>query len=157
MLVNKHDFYSDSLMTIGKCKLKLFDKNITLAKVLFESVLECAPKAVVIHPGSAAEYGPQGEGVAVTEDQVCAPATAYGRSKLMQTELAREYARQGLDVRVGRVFNIIAPQMPTNNVLGSVVAQLKNLKAGEPKKIKIGNTASVRDFLHIDEIGRAHV
>jgi hypothetical protein len=28
MLVNKHDFYSDSLMTIGKCKLKLFDKNI---------------------------------------------------------------------------------------------------------------------------------
>ena len=110
-----------------------------------------APTAVFVLPGSAAEYGtlPAGR-AAFSEDDAPAPVSNYGRAKAAQTAVALGAADDGLDVRVGRVFNLIGPGVSPAFLIGSVASQLAAIAAGDAEpRLSLGPLSSVRDFVDV--------
>ncbi|MGE0200281.1 MAG: NAD-dependent epimerase/dehydratase family protein [Candidatus Melainabacteria bacterium] len=122
---------------------------------LLQSLVDVQSPARVVIVGSAAEYGPH-DGP-VDESAACRPNTEYGVSKLAQTQVAILFARQyKLPVMIGRVFNVYG-QTPQNFVVASLAAQVARLELGKLSypKLKLKNTESVRDLIHIDDAADA--
>jgi len=125
---------------------------LPLANVL-DAVATHAQQCRVVVPGSAAEYGEWGPGEGpLTETHELRPSSPYGVSKVWQTTLAQSYAKRGVDVVVGRVFNLSGATAPEHLVLGTVAAQLGRIRAGESEPVvRLGDTSAVRDFIDVDD------
>lgn len=88
----------------------------------------------------------------ISEDHPTAPLSPYAASKL-----AGEYALHGfcsgqsMVGRIARISNIYGASNLTSNVTGSSISQAL-LQQGE---IKLRNLASVRDFIHADDVVEA--
>jgi GDP-4-dehydro-6-deoxy-D-mannose reductase len=122
----------------------------TLGLLLGLAQAGCAARLVSV--GSAAEYGP-GDGP-ILESQALSPVSPYGRTKLAQTTLALALgARLGLRVCVARPFNLIGPGLPPALVAGALCRQVADPGSRE---IRIGNTASRRDFVDVRDAVRAY-
>ncbi|MEO7932232.1 MAG: NAD(P)-dependent oxidoreductase [Chthoniobacterales bacterium] len=92
--------------------------------------------------GSVAEYGlVPNERQPISEAEIAQPVSAYGRSKLRVTEMARH---SQLRVTVVRLFNVFAADMSIRLMPGAVLAQLGN------EVIRTGPLDRIRDFLHAD-------
>ena len=121
-------------------------------RVLVEALAAEAPGAILVVPGSAAEYGTLPEGrAAFAEDDAPQPGSPYGRAKLAQTRVVLEAAeRGGLDARVARLFNLIGPGIPAAFLIGRVAEQLGRIRAGsQPPRLALGGLDSVRDFVDL--------
>ncbi len=113
----------------------------------------------IIVPGSAAEYGRvlQHE-LPVTEGRLPCPVTPYGVGKLWQTTLARYYAGRGMDIVIGRMFNVIGRGMPQGLSAGSFARQINDIRQkATPPVIHVGNLSAMRDFIDINDACRALV
>lgn len=113
------------------------------------------PRVLVI--GSAAEYGDRPfRSLAVKESSKANPLVPYGKIKLMQTRLALQFVRQGHDVCVARLFNIIGPGVPQDTAAGrfaaEIVSRQSKVKQGV---IQVSDLEGVRDFLDIRDICEA--
>ncbi len=113
----------------------------------------------IIVPGSAAEYGRglQHE-LPVTEGRLPYPVTPYGVGKLWQTTLARYYAGRGMDIVIGRMFNVIGRGMPQGLSAGSFARQINDIRQkATPPVMHVGNLSAKRDFIDINDACRALV
>lgn len=130
---------------------ELSARLVTPTRVLLEALAAEAPDAVLVVPGSAAEYGTLAPGrTAFAETDEPAPVSPYGIAKAAQTQAVLDAAASGLDARVGRVFNIIGPGIPPAFLVGRVAAQLAAIAAGRAEpRIELGPLSSVRDFIDI--------
>lgn len=137
----------------------MYAANVENTVTLFEALLVSAPHARVIMPGSAAEYGAVPvDGLPISESLVPEPISPYGLSKLWQTSLHSLYARRGLSIAVGRIFNISGRGVPTTSVLGSAAAQLRRAAADKSAQpLRFRWLGSVRDFLDIEDVCSALV
>jgi len=136
--------------------------NVAWARALLDAARRLPAPPTVLLVGSAAEYGPQHDNPAtrcgswVDEETPCAPASAYGRSKLAQTEAGlRAAARQ--PVVVCRPFNILGRGMPEHLALASFVRQARALPpagSGQERRIRTGPLNAVRDFMDADDCAR---
>lgn len=81
------------------------------------------------------------------EADITRPRSAYGRGKL-----AVESAFLGEGHVVARIANVYGHGMATFNVLSHILSQIK----GEGE-IRLRNGTPVRDFIHVDDVGRALV
>lgn len=120
-------------------------------RAVLDAVCTEAPSAVVVVPGSAAEYGTLAAGIdCFSEDDVSAPVGEYGRAKARQTALALGYAERGVDVRVARVFNLLGPRIGAGFLIGRVAGELHDVAMGtRPPVLELGALASVRDYVDI--------
>lgn len=111
----------------------------------------------VVVAGSAAEYGlVRPEDLPVDEGRVVNPVLPYGVSKAWQTTLARAYAARGLDVMVGRIFNVFGTGAPATTSLGAFGKQIRAIRdSGLPGMLQVGNLDPRRDFVDIDDIAEA--
>lgn len=108
----------------------------------------------VIIPGSAAEYGDliQAKGK-IDEKTLSGPNSWYGLVKLMQTNLALFYVTQGVDVVIGRIFNVLGKRTPLDLSIGRFAEQIVSVEKTKIKRvINTYNLSSIRDFLDIDDV-----
>lgn len=132
--------------------------NVVWAETLLEAARRIPDQPTVVLVGSAAEYGPQHDnpqsrfGAWVTEEALGAPVSAYGRSKLAQTEVGLNAARWQ-PVVVCRPFNILGRGMPKHLAMGNFVHQalaLPPVESGKERRIRTGVLTAVRDFIAVD-------
>lgn len=147
----------------GTTRAEFMDEvNVAWAEALLEAARRLPAPPTVLLVGSAAEYGPQHEnpgsryGSWVGEETPCAPASAYGKSKLAQTAAGlRRASRQ--PVVVCRPFNILGRGMPEHLALASFVRQARALPpvgSGQERRIRTNALTAVRDFIDVDHCAR---
>jgi GDP-4-dehydro-6-deoxy-D-mannose reductase len=138
---------------------ELYRTNVlTTLNVL--QALSSAPgcnRARVVVAGSAAEYGlVDAQALPVREDSLLNPVLPYGVSKAWQTTLARAWAARGLDVVVGRIFNVFGTLAPTTTSLGAFAQQIRQARdTGGSGPLMVGNLSPRRDFVDIHDIADA--
>jgi len=113
------------------------------------------PACRLILVGSAAEYGPVSESaLPITEDAACAPADAYGVTKLAATELAVEAARAwGARTTVVRPFNMVGAHMPAYLLGGALVERVYSaVGTAALQPVRIGRTDTRRDFVAVEDV-----
>lgn len=125
----------------------------------FKNLLDLAVKheANMIYASSAATYGdapsPQKLG---TE----APNNAYGFSKLMMDNIAKEYMKNQNKISIVglRYFNVYGPREFFKNKTASTVIQFGHqLLAGNTPKLFEGSDKILRDFIYIEDVIQANV
>lgn len=130
---------------------ELYLGNVITTINIMEGVKKAGTQCRIVIPGSAAEYGlvPVTD-LPITEEQMPNPIVPYGVAKVWQTTIARYYASLGIEVVIGRLFNIIGPGAPEGLSVGAFAKQLREIKRGElPAKILVGNLKPKRDFIDI--------
>lgn len=134
----------------------LYLAHVETTKALFLAVRAVAPSARILVLGSAAEYGGNHKIKSpIKEGSQATPETAYGRSKLAQSELALQLSRElQLDVIRVRLFNSIGPGQGPELVAGAMVKRLFKCLVGGSKVFDVYDPFSVRDFLDIRDIAR---
>lgn len=129
--------------------------NFLTTKTILNAVLgieNYSPRVII--PGSSAEYGAMSQIKGkINEKVVSNPNSWYGFVKLMQTNVALFYANQGMDVVIGRIFNILGKGVPSDLCAGRFAEQIVLIEKGESGRvINAHNLNSVRDFLDIEDV-----
>ena len=118
---------------------------------LIERVIKTASDHIlIIHLGSAAEYGLRKTDEKVREDCNTKPDTEYGRLKDSEVKNLRSISRDGnCSVLVFRIFNIVGELEKQNTFLGDIYRQIYIAKE---KIIRLKEIGHIRDFIGIDDI-----
>jgi GDP-4-dehydro-6-deoxy-D-mannose reductase len=117
---------------------------------------EIDPAVLVI--GSAEQYGigPAGRPRVETDPQ--APVTAYAASKAAQEIVALEASRSdGVRVICTRSFNHSGRGQAEHFLLPALVRRARAIRTGAEPHLRIGNSETVRDFLHVRDVVRAYL
>jgi len=107
----------------------------------------------VVFASSAAVYGNNGEGEAITEDTPKAPLTPYASDKLASEYYFDFYRRQhGLEPVVFRFFNIFGPrQDPSSPYSGVISIFAERAEKGLPISV-FGDGEQTRDFFYVEDL-----
>lgn len=107
----------------------------------------------VVFASSAAVYGNNGEGEAITEDTPKAPLTPYASDKLASEHYLDFYRRQhGLEPVIFRFFNIFGPrQDPSSPYSGVISIFAERAEKGLPISI-FGDGEQTRDFFYVEDL-----
>ena len=119
---------------------------------LCEAMREAGVKRVLF-ASSAAIYGNNGEGVAVTEDTAKAPLTPYAADKLASEHYLDFYRREhGFTPAIFRFFNIYGPrQDPSSPYSGVISIFTERALAGRPITV-FGDGEQTRDFFYVADL-----
>ena len=136
---------------------EIFRTNILSMTALMEAVRKHSPHAVVVAAGSAAEYGVASEDLMpIVESMPCFPASPYGLSKLVATEIALHYFRAyGVQVSIVRPFQLLGKGISPRLAPGAFAAKLTEAIAAGREMIYVGNLDSTRDFVDVDDFAEA--
>lgn len=138
----------------------IYRVNVSGTINLLDAYCRFAPEASLLLVGSAAEYGSVTSDVLpVTEEQACNPVGAYGISKYAVTMAGLDFAsRYNKKIVIARPFNIIGTGISSNLVLGAVLNRIKQALVNQVDPVvKIGNVASARDFIAVEDVVDAYV
>jgi GDP-4-dehydro-6-deoxy-D-mannose reductase len=122
------------------------------------------PAVVIV--GSGEQYGRHDKSeLPLTEDAEQRPLTVYAATKAAQEVLALEAFRsEGVRVVVTRSFNHSGPGQAPSYLLPSLVRRALALRSGAASgsgdrrtALSLGNTSSVRDFLHVADVTAAYI
>jgi len=107
----------------------------------------------VVFASSAAVYGNNGEGQAITEDTPKAPLTPYASDKLASEFYLDFYRRQhALEPVVFRFFNIFGPrQDPSSPYSGVISIFAERAEKGLPISV-FGDGEQTRDFFYVEDL-----
>ena len=113
---------------------------------------------VVLVIGSGEQYGRHDASempLAETAEQ--RPHSVYAASKAAQEQIALEAFRSGgVRVIATRSFNHSGAGQSDRYLLPALVCRALALRASGGRALKVGNTAPVRDFLHVKDVARAY-
>ena len=129
--------------------------NVNAFKNLLD--LAVAHQANMIYASSAATYGDAPSPQKVGKE---APNNAYGFSKLMMDNIAREYIHKGTDISIVglRYFNVYGPREYFKNKTASTVIQFGHqILSGRVPKLFEGSDKILRDFIYIEDVIQANV
>lgn len=114
---------------------------------------------VVLVIGSGEQYGRHDASeMPLTEAAEQRPHTVYAASKTAQEHVALEAFRSsGIRVIATRSFNHSGPGQADRFVLPALVGRALALRASDGRTLSLGNTTTVRDFLHVRDVARAYV
>ncbi len=126
--------------------------NADGARFLCEAVRAPGLRSRIVVIGSAAEYGLIAPAEnPVPESRALRPATVYGLTKAIQTQIASFYAAQHeVDVVVARLFNLLAPGLADHLFVGRAERLIARFRRGEIATLEFGNLASARDYVEGD-------
>jgi len=112
----------------------------------------------VLIVGSGEQYGRhRAAEMPLGEDAAQLPMGVYAASKAAQEVLALEAHRTGgVRVIAVRPFNHTGPGQSPNFVIPALVRRAVTLR-GTTKSLVMGNTDTIRDFSHVEDVVRAYV
>ena len=116
-----------------------------------------APRVLIV--GSAEQYGAHDQSECpLSEGAAQRPLTVYAASKAAQEVIAMQaFVGFGLDVIATRSFNHSGPGQESRFLLPGIVNRIKSLAKTGGDQLPIGNTAVVRDFLHVADVAAAYI
>jgi nucleoside-diphosphate-sugar epimerase len=126
--------------------------HMTATELLLDAVAIHAPDAVTVLFGSAAEYGPvPPDLLPIRENIPPRPTSAYGQSKLAQTQTAERLAHaHALRVHVVRPFNLIGPGLGSQFLAASLCERLVQAKKqGQSGSFPVANGQATRDWVDV--------
>lgn len=135
---------------VGGSAVELTAANALGPAVLCAALHQAAPRARLVHLGSAAEYGPADGQRPAAESGPARPLGLYGASKLAGTLAV---TGSGLDAVVLRVFNPVGPGQPLASLPGRLAAELR--RAAPDGVIRTGDLSSYRDFVDPRDVAAA--
>lgn len=146
----------------GDDPMLAFDVNTGLAVRLLNDVR--ARKAagtldpVVVLVGSAEQYGRHdAAAMPLGEHAECRPRTFYAATKMAQEEFGLEAFRSdGVRVVCTRSFNHSGPGQAKSFLIPALVSRVVAVRGSAKARVAIGNTITVRDFLHVEDAVRAY-
>jgi dTDP-L-rhamnose 4-epimerase len=96
--------------------------------------------------------------ILVDEDAHLDPRSVYAASKVAQEHYAAAWARQtGGSVVALRYHNVYGPGMPRDTPYSGVAAMFRSaVERGEAPRV-FEDGAQMRDFVHVDDVGRANL
>ncbi len=146
----------------GDDPMLAFDVNTGLAVRLLNDVRERKAAGtldpVVLLVGSAEQYGRHdASAMPLGEHAECRPRTFYAATKMAQEVFALEAFRSdGVRVVCTRSFNHSGRGQAKSFLLPALVERVLAVRGTPKAKIAIGNTITVRDFLHVEDTVRAY-
>jgi GDP-4-dehydro-6-deoxy-D-mannose reductase len=134
--------------------------NIHGVVALLEAVVAESRETRILIVGSDAQYGQLGnEYLPTPENAPMHPTGAYGRSKVLQEQIALTYQRmENLRVICVRPFNHIGPGQSARFFVGSVARQIARIEAGvDEGPVRLGDLTASRDFTDVRDVVRAYL
>jgi GDP-4-dehydro-6-deoxy-D-mannose reductase len=115
------------------------------------------PTVLII--GSGEQYGRHDAGeMPLAESAEQRPHSIYAASKAAQEYVALEAFRSsGVRVIATRSFNHSGVGQAERFVVPALVRRALALRTGGGQSLSVGNTSTVRDFLHVRDVARAYV
>jgi len=137
----------------------LYRGNVEATINLLDALAHAGGDARIVIAGSAAEYGLVApHDLPLTEDRSPNPVSAYGASKAWQTAVVRYYANQGMNVAIGRVFNIVGKGMSEMLSVAAFALQIRKIRNGQaPARLLVGNLEPRRDFVDVADVCHAFI
>lgn len=100
--------------------------------------------------GSNAEYGNKND--MVDEDCICRPGSAYGMSKLCQTNSAQIFANfYNVKIIIPRIFNVLGYSDTEGKLLPSIF-EAKRIKS----QLTVGDGNALFDFMHVEQVAKLY-
>lgn len=145
-----------------------YNNNVVKTLHLLGIVLNALPRTRFIFSSSAATYGTPPAGLPCQETDTLKPISPYGESKQMVEQILAAYNHAyGLDYVAFRYFNACGadPQGRHGQEPGAthIIARvLESIRDGQEFMLNGNNYDTrdgtcVRDYVHVDDIARAHV
>lgn len=107
----------------------------------------------VVFASSAAIYGNNGEGTAITEDTPKAPLTPYAADKLASEHCLDFYRRQhGLEPVILRFFNIYGPRQDPSSPYSGVISIFSERAWNNLPLTVYGDGEQTRDFVYVEDL-----
>lgn len=133
--------------------------NVGGTRSVIRALESHAAQARLLLVGSGDQYPALEPGAPpLTESAALDPKGAYATSKAAAEELGHKAAERGLDVVRIRAFNHTGPGQAPLFVAPDFARQLARIEAGSQREpMRVGNLASVRDFLHVDDVIDAYI
>lgn len=147
----------------GEDPIGALDTNVGAAVQLIEGVRAVrdagGPDALLLVVGSGEQYGRHDAAdLPLTEVHECRPRTFYAATKCAQEQFALAAARyDGLRVVATRSFNHSGRGQAGGFLLPSLVKRAVAARGVPGATIAIGNTTTVRDFLHVEDVVDAYI
>ena len=134
--------------------LTTFRVNYLGTLQVLRAVERVAPSARVLMIGSADQYGGQKLGdPPLRESDPLVPSSPYARTKSAGEALGLQAIQAGRHLYAVRSFNHTGPGQADHFVAPSFARQLAEIANGQRDPLmRVGNLASVRDFLHVDDV-----
>jgi GDP-4-dehydro-6-deoxy-D-mannose reductase len=131
-----------------------FQINVQGSQFLLENILSLQLTPAIFFAGSAAEYGLQEDSDQAIYEHVAAnPSSIYGLTKLLQSTLAIGFSRiHRLNLIVGRIFNLIGPNIPAEFIIGRITRQIEAIRQGQSTILHLRHIDSTRDFIDIRDV-----
>ena len=146
----------------GEDPMLAFDVNTGLAVRLLNEVRE-RKKAGTLDPvvlvvGSAEQYGRHdASAMPLGEHTECRSRTFYAATKMAQEVFALDAFRSdGVRVVCTRSFNHSGRGQAKSFLIPALVDRVLAVRGTANARIAIGNTITVRDFLHVEDVARAY-
>jgi GDP-4-dehydro-6-deoxy-D-mannose reductase len=116
-----------------------------------------SPRVLIV--GSAEQYGAHDRKERpLRETAAQRPATVYAASKAAQEMIGLQaFLGFGIDVIATRSFNHSGPGQEQRFLLPGIVNRIKSLAKSGGGQLPIGNTAVIRDFLHVADVVAAYI
>lgn len=106
----------------------------------------------VVFSSTAAVYG-EPESLPISEDNAKKPTNPYGRTKLAAEQMLKDY---GVNLTVLRYFNAAGDDEDHRCESHLIPNIVRAAIHDEPVRV-FGDGSAVRDFIHVDDLARAHV
>lgn len=147
----------------GDDPMRALETNVTSSVRLVEAIRQhraagtLDPSLLVI--GSGEQYGRHdAAGMPLAESAELRPRTFYAATKCAQEHFALAAARaDGSRVLATRSFNHSGRGQAPEFLLPSLVARVRAVAASRGSALEIGNTDTVRDFLHVEDVVAAYI
>lgn len=147
----------------GNDPMRALDTNVGATVRLVESMRQLRDAAnldpVLLVVGSAEQYGRhEASDMPLTERHECRPRTFYAATKMAQEQFALAAARaDGLRVIATRSFNHSGVGQAPQFLLPALVARAVAARRAPGSPVTIGNTGTVREFLHVEDVAGAYI
>jgi len=129
--------------------------NVTGTKNLLNAAVAANPSCRILVVSSSAVYGYAGDSP-IPETAPLRPVGDYGKSKVAQEDLCRQFDMGDSAVAVVRPFNLAGPGQPDSFVCGRIVRQVNEIHDGKRDTLELREIVSSRDLVDVRDVVRGY-